>query len=68
MGYCNTCNEWCGFSTSYCEKVECELVRKLIGLYGIEKIGKSLELIFIRNDKAIKNRTEHLEEKKKTSP
>ena len=61
MGYCVTCNEWCGYSTSFCELKECETVRKLIGLYGIKKIGESLEKIFIRNDKAIENRTENIE-------
>tara|TARA_R110001599_G_scaffold215822_6_gene414079 strand:- start:118 stop:294 length:177 start_codon:yes stop_codon:yes gene_type:complete len=43
MGYCTTCNEWCGYSTSFCELKECELTRKLIGLYGIKQIGETLE-------------------------
>jgi len=42
MGYCPTCNEWCGFTTSFCDSKECELTRKLIGLYGIKKIGEIL--------------------------
>lgn len=61
MGYCPTCNVWCGYSTSYCELKECETVRKLIGLYGIEKIGNALEKIFIRGGKAIDNRTENID-------
>ena len=67
MGYCATCNEWCGYSTSFCDSKECETVRKLIGLYGITKIGESLEKIFIRNDKAIDNRTENIEKIKEES-
>lgn len=66
MGYCATCNDWCGFSTSYCESKQCEVVRKLIGLYGIEKIGEALSKIFIRDDKAIDNRTENIEKIKET--
>jgi hypothetical protein len=61
MGYCATCNEWCGYSTSFCELKECELTRKLIGLYGVKKIGEALEKIFVRNAKAIENRTENIE-------
>tara|TARA_R100000654_G_scaffold40053_1_gene65965 strand:+ start:464 stop:688 length:225 start_codon:yes stop_codon:yes gene_type:complete len=61
MGYCPTCNEWCGYSTSFCENKECELTRKLIGLYGIKKVGETLEKVFIREDKAIENRTENID-------
>ena len=61
MGYCVTCGEWCGYSTSYCENKHCELTRKLIGLYGIDKVGISLEKIFVRNDKAVNNRTENID-------
>jgi len=61
MGYCVTCNEWCGYSTSYCENKSCEVVRKLIGLYGITKIGETLEKVYIRGDKAINNRTDNID-------
>ena len=61
MGFCVTCSEWCGYSTSYCENAHCELTRKLIGLYGITKVGISLEKIFVRNDKAVNNRTENID-------
>ena len=61
MGYCPTCNEWCGYSYSYCDDKECETVRKLIGLYGIKKIGETLRKVYVRNDKAIDNRTENIE-------
>ena len=61
MGYCPTCGEWCGYSTSYCEKKECELTRKLIGLYGIEKVGNCLSKVFVRNDEAIDNRTTNID-------
>ncbi len=61
MGYCVTCNEWCGYSTSYCENKSCEVVRKLIGLYGINKIGETLEKVYIRGDKAINNRTDNID-------
>ncbi len=61
MGYCTTCQEWCGYSTSFCENVNCELTRKLIGLYGINKVGSSLQKIFVRNDKAVNNRTENID-------
>tara|TARA_R110001632_G_scaffold199341_1_gene321829 strand:+ start:106 stop:351 length:246 start_codon:yes stop_codon:yes gene_type:complete len=57
MGYCMTCGEWCGYSTSYCENQNCELTRKLIGLYGIDKIGTCLAKVFVREEKAIENRT-----------
>tara|TARA_R110001592_G_scaffold19427_5_gene79725 strand:- start:3141 stop:3374 length:234 start_codon:yes stop_codon:yes gene_type:complete len=52
-----TCGEWCGYSTSYCENQNCELTRKLIGLYGIDKIGTCLSKVFVREEKAIENRT-----------
>lgn len=61
MGYCPTCNEWCGYGNSFCDNTKCETVRKLIGLYGIEKIGNALEKIFIRGEKAIDNRTENID-------
>ena len=61
MGYCTTCNEWCGYSTSFCENKKCELTRKLIGLYGIDKIGECLEKVFIREGKAIENRTSNID-------
>ena len=62
MGYCATCSEWCGYSTSFCENKECETTRKLIGLYGIDKIGQTLSKVFIREDKAIDNRTEKVDQ------
>lgn len=61
MGYCTTCNEWCGYSTSWCESKECELTRKLIGLYGIKQIGETLEKVYVRGEKAIEKRTEKIE-------
>ena len=61
MGYCVTCNEWCGYSTSYCENKSCELTRKLIGLYGIDKIGETLQKVFVREAPAIDNRTENID-------
>ena len=62
MGYCTTCNEWCGYSTSYCENKNCELTRKLIGLYGIDKVGECLSKVFVRDSTAISTRTERVEE------
>ena len=61
MGYCNTCGEWCGYSTSYCENKKCELTRKLIGLYGIDKVGECLSKVFVRDDTAVANRTDNIE-------
>ena len=61
MGYCATCNEWCGYSTSSCENKKCELTRKLIGLYGIDKVGDCLEKVFIREEKALTNRTDNID-------
>ena len=61
MGYCVTCNEWCGYSTSYCENPSCEVVRKLIGLYGITKIGETLEKVYVRGEQAINNRTDNID-------
>ena len=61
MGYCITCNEWCGYSTSYCENTACEITRKLIGLYGITKIGETLQKVYVREEKAIENRTNNIE-------
>tara|TARA_R110002012_G_scaffold310769_3_gene519273 strand:+ start:2032 stop:2289 length:258 start_codon:yes stop_codon:yes gene_type:complete len=61
MGYCATCNEWCGYSTSFCENKKCELTRKLIGLYGIDKVGDCLAKVFVREDKAIGNRTDNID-------
>ena len=61
MGYCPTCNEWVGYGYSYCEDKDCETVRKLISLYGIKTIGKSLNKIFVRNEEAIENRTENID-------
>jgi hypothetical protein len=68
MGYCATCGEWCGYSTSYCENKKCEVVRKLIGLYGINTVGETLEKVFIRGDKAINNRTENIDKIEATAP
>jgi hypothetical protein len=61
MGYCVTCNEWCGYSTSFCENKSCELTRKLIGLYGIDKIGETLQKVFVREEIAINNRTDNID-------
>lgn len=61
MGYCITCNEWCGYSTSFCENTACELTRKLIGLYGITKIGETLQKVYVREERAIDNRTEKID-------
>ena len=61
MGYCITCNEWCGYSTSFCEDKDCEMTRKLIGLYGIKKIGETLQKVFIRGEAAIDNRTDNID-------
>ncbi len=57
MGYCTTCCEWVGYSSSFCENQNCELTRKLIGLYGIDKIGNCLAKVFVREETAIDNRT-----------
>ena len=62
MGYCTTCSEWCGYSTSECENKNCELTRKLVGLYGIDKVGECLAKVFVREDKAIENRTNKIDE------
>lgn len=62
MGYCTLCTEWCGFATSYCENSNCELTRKLIGLYGINKVGECLSKVFVRDEKAISNRTKRVDE------
>ena len=67
MGYCSTCGEWCGYSTSFCENKKCELTRKLIGLYGINKVGECLEKVFVREDKAIGNRTENIDKLEKSA-
>lgn len=61
MGYCDTCNEWCGYSTSVCENVNCQVTKKLIGLYGIDKISNCLTKVFIRNEKAVDNRTNNID-------
>lgn len=61
MGYCVTCGDWCGYSTSYCEKSECILTRKLISLYGIEKVGTCLRKVFVREDETIDKRTEKID-------
>jgi len=61
MGYCVTCNDWCGYSTSYCENTNCEVIRKLIGLYGVDKVGECLSKVFIRDDKAVDNRTANID-------
>ncbi len=66
MGYCTTCSEWCGYSTSTCENTNCELTRKLIGLYGIDKVGDCLSKVFVRDVTAISNRTKHVDEIKLT--
>ena len=61
MGYCITCSEWCGYSTSFCEDPMCELTRKLIGLYGISKIGETLQKVYVREDSAIDHRTDNID-------
>lgn len=61
MGYCITCNDWCGYSTSTCENTNCEVIRKLIGLYGVDKVGECLSKVFIRDDKAVDNRTTNID-------
>ena len=61
MGYCITCNEWCGYSTSTCENKNCEIIRKLIGLYGVNKVGDCLSKVFIRDEKAVDNRTTNID-------
>lgn len=62
MGYCTTCSEWCGYSTSNCENINCELTRKLIGLYGIDKVGECLAKVFVRDTNAISNRTNKVDD------
>ena len=62
MGYCVTCGDWCGYSTSYCEKEECILTRKLISLYGIKKVGGCLRKVFVREDETIEKRTDKIDE------
>ena len=57
MGYCGLCGEWLGYSSSFCEVVECEMTRKLISLYGIKKIGETLQKVYIRDEQAIEKRT-----------
>ena len=57
MGYCPTCTEWVGYSSSFCELAECEMTRKLIGLYGIKKIGETLQKVYVRDEAAIEKRT-----------
>ena len=65
MGYCITCGEWCGYTTSFCDQVECELTRKLIGLYGIKKIGDTLQKVYVRGNGAIDKRTQHIDKLEK---
>ena len=57
MGYCGLCGEWLGYSSSFCEVAECEMTRKLISLYGIKKIGETLQKVYIRDEAAIEKRT-----------
>tara|TARA_R110000772_G_scaffold223481_1_gene334000 strand:+ start:201 stop:446 length:246 start_codon:yes stop_codon:yes gene_type:complete len=57
MGYCGLCGEWLGYSSSFCEVAECEMTRKLIGLYGIKKIGETLQKVYVRDEQAIEKRT-----------
>ena len=66
MGYCATCNEWVGYSSSFCELVECEMTRKLIGLYGIKKIGETLQKVYVRDTQAIEKRTTKVDQIKLT--
>ena len=61
MGYCSTCSEWTGYSTTVCELEECIVVRKLVGLYGIKKVCECLNKVFIREDKAVENRTKNVD-------
>ena len=57
MGYCSICGDWLGYSGSPCEVSECEMTRKLISLYGIKKIGETLQKVYIRDEAAIEKRT-----------
>lgn len=64
MGYCATCGEWLGYgySSTYCENTNCQLTRKLIGLYGIDKVGECLAKVFVRDSTAISKRTDKVDE------
>lgn len=60
MGYCVYCENWAGLLGNQCDHDKCEITRKLINLYGIDRIGEALERVFIRNDKALEFRANKL--------
>lgn len=62
--YCSLCanpDESC-YISPFCSK--CLELKKIIDLYGIDKVNKSLTTIFVRDDKPIENRTEAIAENK----
>ena len=61
MGFCGTCKSWCGFSGNECDNDNCSMTQKLIGLYGVDKIGEALKKVFIRDDKALDFRAKNID-------
>ena len=60
MGYCVICSEYTGFGGDYlCD--ECYNVKKIVAVYGIERVNKTLNSVFIRHEDAVTNRTENID-------
>ncbi len=57
---CNNADEYC-MTSSLCSK--CLETKKIIDLYGIDRVNESLLEIFVREDRPINNRTEAISQR-----
>ena len=56
MGYCVICSEYTGFGGDYlCD--ECYNLKKIVSVYGIERVNKTINAVFVRKEDAVDNRT-----------
>ncbi len=60
MGYCVICGEYTGFGGDYlCEK--CDNLKKIVSVYGIDRVNKTINSVFVRKEDAVENRTENID-------
>tara|TARA_R110001592_G_scaffold50510_1_gene156090 strand:- start:102 stop:290 length:189 start_codon:yes stop_codon:yes gene_type:complete len=52
---CDNKDEW---TRGLCTK--CEEVKKIVDIYGIDKVVESIKYIYVRDDEPIKNRQKHV--------
>ena len=60
MGYCVICSDYTGFGGDYlCD--ECYNLKKIVSVYGIERVNKTINAVFVRKDEAVENRTDNID-------